>query len=152
MRFTPHCPRRWMRKSAVVWAMSSLRKGDGGEQRVRVLPRVQSGVLHDDGNVALEYARVVGTVRDRLRIVEVVESKMLGAARRHGHAVRTGRLAIAEVDGDDDVGVGVVRVEDARRLVAEKLRLTSVAPFGDVPLGDGPARPSDHFRTSLEKR
>src|SRR5690349_12469505 len=103
--------------------MNSLRKGYGGEQRVLGLPRIETRVLHDDGDVALEDARVVGALRDRLRIAEVVEAKMFGAARADGHAVRPGRLAVAEVDGDGDVRVGVVRIEDARRLVAEELGL-----------------------------
>src|SRR5437868_5478240 len=130
----------------------SLRKGNGGEQGVRVLPRVEARVLHDDRDVALEDAGVVGAPRDRLRIAEVVEAQVFGAPRRHGNAIRPGRLAIAEVDGDGDVRVGVVRVEDARRLVAEELRLRSVTPLGDVPLGNGPTRAPDHFGTSFEKR
>src|SRR5205085_11985450 len=122
----------------------SLRKGHGGEQRVLGLPRIETRVLHDDGNVTLEDARVVGALRDRFRIAEVVEAEVFGAARADGHAVGAGRLAIAIKNSDGNVCIFVVRVEDARGLVAQELGLRSVAPRRDIPLGNGPPRATDH--------
>src|ERR1043165_9249922 len=154
MRRTPHSWRRLTRKSAVVSAMNSLlRIRNGGEEGVGGLARVETRVLHDDGDVGDDDGRVVGGARDRLGIGEVVEADVLRAPRRHGQAVRPGRLAIGEVDGDLDVRVGVAGVEDARGLVAEHLRLGTVAVVRDPTFSDCPMRASDvHRDTNFEKR
>src|SRR3954447_8905477 len=62
----------------------------------------------------------------------------LGATGGEGDFVRAHGFAIGEVDGDADVGLGVVGVEDAGRLVAQHLRLRPVTALRDVPLCDRP--------------
>src|SRR5205807_5090782 len=64
--------------------------------------------------------------------------------RGNGEAIRPHRLTIAVVDDDLDVRVGVVRVEDARRLVAREFRLLAVTPRRYVTLRDRPSSPADH--------
>jgi hypothetical protein len=53
--------------------------GDGRDQRIRVLPRIEPRVLDDDGDVRLDQAGVLDPARHR-RVVELVEPLVEGAA------------------------------------------------------------------------
>lgn len=72
--------------------------GHGREQREFCLSRVESRVLHDDGNVRFEHRGIVGVARDRLRIDEIVKAQMEGSPRAH-RTVRCQRRNDARLDG-----------------------------------------------------
>src|SRR5262245_35004906 len=121
---------------------SLLRVSDGGEQRDLRLARVESRVLQHDRHVRLEHRRVVGIARDRLRILEIVEAQMKGAARRHRESIDH-RLAIREINRQRDLCLLVGGVQDAGRLMRDQRPVRVRALRRDVALGDGPSLASD---------
>jgi len=126
-----------------VKGLFSPRKGDRAQQRILCLPRVEPRVLDDDRSVRLEHARVTRAERNRLRIGEMIESKMMGSPRRDRNFVRPDRLSVGVKNRQLNVCFIVGGIENAERFMAGEFRCRSVAPAGDVALGDGPDSLSD---------
>ena len=124
-------------------------EGDRGHECVLRLPGVQTRVLHDDRDVRLDQARVVGRERHRLGVLEVVEPQVERPPGRHRRAVRPGGLPVLEEERDLDVRVLVGDVEQARGLVAQHRRLGAVAVIRDPALGDRPALAAERFHQAL---
>ena len=57
--------------------------GDGTQQGVCALARVQPRVLNNDWNVRLNYAGVIGITRNGFRFLQIIKSEMLCSSRRH---------------------------------------------------------------------
>jgi len=98
-----------------------FRIGDCSNQGVLGLARIEPRVLHDDRNVRLDEAGVVGISWDRLRVGEVIEAEVPRAPRGNGHSERSGRLAVAVEDGDrlPPIGLFVQEFAQETRLLAE---------------------------------
>jgi hypothetical protein len=105
--------------------------------------RIETRGLDDDWHVRLHDRRVGYASRYGLWIVQLIQTQVIGAARRNGEIVRACRLPIGEVDGYTDVGFLVGRVENRCRLMALPLRLRPVAPPGDHCFRNGPHLPAD---------
>src|SRR5690625_27384 len=56
------------------------REGDRTDESVLGLTRIEASMLYDDRNIRLDQARVVGAVRDRLGVLELVEADKIGRA------------------------------------------------------------------------
>lgn len=118
-------------------------KGNGTDERVRRLARIQSRMLNDYRHIGLNQAGVIRPVRNRLGISQVVEADMFGAARFHGDFVRPNRLAVRIKDPDLQVRFLVRSVEHADAFVAGHFRFRPVAAFGNITFADGPAFVTD---------
>lgn len=81
-------------------------------------------MLHHDRHIRFEHGGMVGIAWHRLRVVEIIEAQVQGAARRHRYLIRPDRFLVGEEQGDDDVRVAVAGVEDAGGLVRDQ------RPFG----------------------
>lgn len=84
-------------------------------------------MLNNNRNVRLDDTRIIDSVGDRFGIGQIIKPKMLCTIRRHGHAIRTYRSFIREVDRYLHMGILIGYVEEASRLVADHLRFGSVA-------------------------
>src|SRR5262249_8310485 len=101
-------------------------------------------------HVRLENRGIVGVARDRLGIVEVVETQVQRAPGSDGDAVGADRLPVGEEDGDRDMRIAVAGVDDAGGLVRDQRAVGERALRRNVTLGDGPALASNalHGRAS----
>lgn len=104
-------------------------------------------MLHDDGNVRFDHARIVPTPRNRRRITKVIKSKVLGAPRRDGNKVRAYWFFVAEINSDPNVSFLVVRVQHTCRLMTQHLRFGASATLRDVTLRDSPPQASEGLRS-----
>src|SRR5215831_17017170 len=105
--------------------------------------RIEPRVLHDDRNVGFEYRGIVGVARDRLRVVEIIEAQVQRAAGGDGHAVRAGRLAVGEENGNRDARLALPGVENASGLVGDQRAVGKGAFGGNVTFGDCPSPASN---------
>ena len=86
---------------------SVLAEGHGAHQRVLGLARIQAGVLHHDGHVGLDDAGERRLLRNRLGVVEFVETQVSRAVRLHREGVGADRLAVLVVDVDAHLRVAI---------------------------------------------
>src|SRR5690625_5442849 len=107
-------------------------------------------MLYDDRNIRLDQARVVGAVRDRFGVLELVEADMSSPACGYRQVVGSDGLAIGEEDRDLDVRLFRGSVQDADCLVALELGFGPMAPAGDVALCDRPR--SEEHTSELQSR
>src|SRR5215212_6795621 len=70
-----------------VPSLRSYGVGDCRDECVFGLPGVETGVLDDDGRVALDDGRILSGDRERLGSAEVIEAQMSCASGFDGHQV-----------------------------------------------------------------
>ena len=121
----------------------SIRKGHRAHQRISFLAGIEAGVLDDDGDVGFDEAGVVGAAWDGFGGGQVVKSNVFGSARGDGGAIGANGFVVGIKNPDLEVGFLVRSVEDADAFVAGHFGLGTVAGFGDVTFGDGPAFVAD---------
>src|SRR5262249_642153 len=76
--------------------------------------------------------------RNGLGLLEIVETQVKCAAWRDDHAVRSGRFAIGEIDGESDVRLAIARIQDARRFVGQESAVGRDTFRRNVAFGHGP--------------
>src|SRR5689334_17098107 len=115
------------------WLGQSLgRERDRAEERVLCLTRVEPAVLHDDGHVRPDDARVFRVTRHWLRVAQLVEALMQGSLGGHLQPVWPDGLAVLEIKGDLDRCILIGSVEDAGGLVARHCWFRPIARARDV--------------------
>src|SRR6185437_206943 len=122
---------------------------DCAQERVGILARIQPCVLDDHGHVGFDDARKLGTLRNRLRLLQIVEPNMLRPPSRHCDFVGPSRLPVGEEHRDAYVSVSIARVQDAGGLVALQFRFGTVTPSGDIAFRNGPPSFSDRLHHHL---
>lgn len=84
------------RQACTTAVQSAAGERDRRHQGVFGLARVQPRVLHHDGYVGFDHARVRRVLRDRLGLGERVEPQVPHALRPHHECVRANGFAILE--------------------------------------------------------
>jgi hypothetical protein len=120
---------------------------DRAQQGIFRLPRVQTGVLDDNGYIGLDHTCEIRVRRDRFRIGQIVKPNVLGPARGNRESIRAARIAIRIVNCDFDTGIRIPCVQNTNRLVTRELGLRTVAVGRDVSFRDRPSFCADwmHF-------
>src|SRR5690348_6228000 len=77
-------------------------------------------MLHHDGNIGFDHARVVGIVRYGFRIGQFIETDMLCSQCIDNDMVRPGRFSVGEENRDMDVGIVIAAIKDAYRVMAHQ--------------------------------
>ena len=90
--------------------LSGLAIGNRGQQGDIRLPAIQPCVLNNDGNIGLDNAGIILTLRDRFRVCEIIEAKMQRAARANSHLIRTRRITVGKIDHDLYVCICVIGI------------------------------------------
>ena len=114
------------------------RVGNRRHESVFALARVETGMLHHDGHIALDDAGVRRPERDWLGVVQVIETEMLGSPGRDSQPVRTDGIPIGVENSERKMRVGMVGIEHAESFVACKFRRLSMAPGGNITFRNNP--------------
>jgi|SRR5579872_4543506 len=100
-------------------------------------------MLHDDWNIARDYARKRRVGRNWFRIFEVVKAKMTATSRLDREPIGADGISILVKEEDFDMRCFIARIEDANSFVASHLRRRPVTVGRDIPFGDGPLLSTD---------
>lgn len=121
----------------------------GCDESVFGLSRIQSRVLHDYRYVRLDQARIVSVTRNWFRFFQIIKPDVLCPLRRDGYAIGPDRIAIRKEDRNLDMRVLAGCIEHANGFVAQHLWFGTVAPSGNVALGDRPSSSPDVGRIRM---
>lgn len=102
-----------------VGVMLLLAIGDGAQESVGRLPRIEPRLLHDDRPVGLDQRSIGRVPRHALRIVQIVEAQMHGSAGRNRKPVRARGLSVGKEQRDLHLGRRVSGVQDTGAFMAE---------------------------------
>src|SRR6185437_14550677 len=99
-------------------------KRNRAQQCVRRLPGIETRMLHHDGNIRFNHARIICSPW-KLRVEQIVKAQVFCSLSRNVDHVGTQRLAIAEINADLHVRIAVSCVQNAGSLVTQHLRFWS---------------------------
>src|SRR5579859_5961905 len=118
---------------------------DCAQERIGVLARIESGMLDDHGHVGFDDAGKIGSTRNGLRLLQIVEPDMSRSPGGDCDLIRTRCLFVGKENHDANMSVLISRVQDACRLMALQFWLWAMTPGGNITFGDGPPPFSDRL-------
>ena len=96
-------------------------------------------VAQHDRDIGFEHRGIIGA-RNRRGILQIVETQMQCAARRHSEVTRTDRFAINKKHRDTCARVTIAGIEDARGFMADESGVGKRAPRRRAPRRRAPRR------------
>jgi hypothetical protein len=117
---------------------SVARKGDGCEEGIFSLARIESCVLNYDRHVRFDQARIGCIRRNFFWMIEIIKPQMLCSSRSDLEVIRANGILVLKENCDRYVCRLIRRVENATRFMARHFRCRSLAFRWNVTLGNRP--------------
>jgi hypothetical protein len=102
-------------------------------------------MLHDDRHVRFDQARVGCSQWYWFWIRQVVEPEMTSTPGAHGESVRPDRFPVGIENGQFNMGILLVRIEDAKCFMAGHFRSGTITSWRNISFRDYPALLTDHL-------